>query len=151
VKATEQIPLPTIIDESLSHYKHQIADKELQVKFQFDQDKVFQVPYYYTTLIIENIIGNAVKYSHNNSLLQITVGEINNQVVCSIRDEGVGMKATDLTHIYENFFRSDSLNHKHIKGNGLGLSIVKKCADAIDAKIDIESELQKGTTVTISF
>ena len=68
-----------------------------------------------------------------------------------MKDEGIGIKQEDLQHIYDNFFRSDALNHKQIKGNGLGLSIVKKAADAINAQLKINSELSKGTEVHISF
>ncbi|MEY5041655.1 MAG: hypothetical protein RLZZ414_1203, partial [Bacteroidota bacterium] len=74
-----------------------------------------------------------------------------NSVFCEIRDEGLGIKEEDLKNIYNSFFRSDPLNHKKIAGNGLGLSIVKKCIDAIFAKIQIDSELGKGTKVKILF
>ena len=61
------------------------------------------------------------------------------------------IKEEDLKHIFENFFRSDSLNHKSISGNGLGLSIVKKCSEALGAQLDIKSTLGEGTRVSITF
>ena len=76
--------------------------------------------------------------------LTIRCEKIGHRVVCSIQDEGIGINEEDLKHIYENFFRSDSLNHKHISGTGLGLSIVKKCAEAIEAKLTL-SNLRQGT------
>lgn len=86
-----------------------------------------------------------------DSNLKISVEEIDNHVTCTILDEGLGIKEEDLKRIYDNFFRSDAMEHKQISGNGLGLSIVKKCADAIEAKINISSVLGKGTCVTITF
>jgi signal transduction histidine kinase len=145
------IALTTIIDESLTHFKNQISDKALNITFQFAEDKAFLVPHYYTNLIIENIIGNAIKYSNKSGELKISVDNVNEHVVCSIQDEGIGMKEEDLKHIYDNFYRSNALNHKQISGNGLGLSIVKKCAEAIQAELKVESIIDQGTTVTITF
>jgi len=145
------ISLPTIIDESLTHFKDQIGAKELRIEFNFDENRQLLVPHYYTNLIIDNILSNATKYAVDGSVLKITIDEIDNHVRCTIQDEGIGIKEDDLKHIYENFFRSDSLSQRRIKGNGLGLSIAKKCADAIGARLDIKSTLNRGTTVTITF
>jgi len=140
-----------IIDESLMHFKEAINERNLKVDLQFDHEKQHLVPHYYTSLIIDNVLSNAIKYSKNNTSLTISLQEIEDHVVCSIQDEGIGIKEEDLDSIYQNFFRSDSLKHKQITGTGLGLSIVKKSADAIDAQIEIQSNLNVGTTVSITF
>lgn len=150
-KEDNLISLPTIIDESLTHFKSQISNKKLIIDFEFDRDRKLLVPHYYTSFIIDNVLNNAIKYSLNDSKLSISITEVNDHVVCCIKDEGLGIREEDLQKIYENFYRSDSLNHKQISGNGLGLSIVKKCAEAIDAQIDLQSKLDAGTTVTITF
>lgn len=143
--------LPSIIDESLTHFKSQIIAKNLTIQFVFDKNKAFLVRSYYTNLIVDNLLSNAIKYSNKNSTISISLNEQRNHVNFTIQDEGIGIKESDLNHIYENFYRSEALNHKDISGNGLGLSIVKKSADAIDAKVKIESTLDKGTTVTVIF
>jgi signal transduction histidine kinase len=144
-------PLPSIIDESLTHFKSQIIAKNLTIQFVFDSNRAFLVRSYYTNLIVDNLLSNAIKYSNKNSTIRISLNEQRNHVNFTIQDEGIGIKQSDLNHIYENFFRSEPLNHKDISGNGLGLSIVKKSADAIDAKVKIGSNLDKGTTVTVIF
>ena len=145
------IPLKNIIKESLSHLNLEIQSKKIKINLDFDENKIYLVPNYYTNLIIDNILGNAIKYSHNNSNIYISLYMQNNSVFCEIRDEGIGIREEDLKNIYNSFFRSDPLNHKKIAGNGLGLSIVKKCIDAIFAKIQIDSKLGKGTKVKILF
>jgi signal transduction histidine kinase len=150
-KKDNLISLPTIIEESLTRVKRQIVEKELLIKFECNQAQPLLVPHYYTSLIIDNVLGNAIKYSHRGTELRIGVEAVKGQVSCCIQDEGIGIKEEDLTNIYENFFRSDSLTHKHIPGNGLGLSIVKKCAEAIGAQVDLQSTLGQGTTVTLTF
>jgi len=145
------VPLTSIMDESLGHFKKLIADKNLKIEFLFDQEKELLVPLYYTNLIIENVLSNAIKYCKKDSIIRITIDEFDEQVVCAIQDQGIGINKDDLKNIYDSFYRSEALNHKDISGNGLGLSIVKKCADAINASLNVESTLGKGTTVTIRF
>jgi signal transduction histidine kinase len=147
----KRAPLPTILDESLGRFKDLIADKQLKIALDFDQEQQYLVPLYYTNLIIENVISNAIKYSENNSSVQITIDEFDGQVRCTIQDHGIGIDQQDFEYIYDSFFRSNSLDHKHISGNGLGLSIVKKAAEAIDARLRIESTLGEGTRVIITF
>lgn len=150
-KKVELIELPAIVNESLAHFKREIQEKELQVSLNYNDKDEFLVPNYYTYLILENILSNAIKYSKINGKLTIACLVSKDRIVCTVKDEGIGIKQEDLQHIYDNFFRSDALNHKQIKGNGLGLSIVKKAADAINAQLKINSELSKGTEVHISF
>ena len=151
IKETNLNSLTTIIDESLTDFKSQIVNKELNIKFFFDPNKEYPVPQYYTSLIIDNLLSNAIKYSNQGSVIKINLREESNYITLMIQDEGVGIKEEDLKYIYQNFFRSDALNHKEVSGNGLGLSIVKKSADAINAEVKIESKLGKGTVVTVTF
>lgn len=144
-------PLSILLDESITRSKAQLLDKDMSISLVDDQKNEKLVPEFYTNLIIDNILGNAIKYSGNGSKISIKIEEIENKTHCSIQDEGIGIKEEDIVYIFENFFRSDSLNHKHISGNGLGLSIAKKCADAIQAKLKITSTAGKGTTLTIIF
>ena len=144
-------PLSTIVDEILSRHKNRISDKKLTINF--DKGDVLEdlVPQYHTLLILDNIIGNAIKYSKAGSTVSITNTLLDTKLVCKVRDEGIGIKKEDLDKLFNHFFRSDALNHKNIPGNGLGLSIAKKAADAIHAEIHAESELGVGTTFTIHF
>src|SRR5690606_7319699 len=123
----------------------------LKIAFEIPEMQEFLVPSYYTDLIIDNIISNAVKYAFDASILKIKMETIDEHVVCHVEDEGIGIKEEDLSQIFENFYSFDALEHKLIKGNGIGLSIVKKSADAIHAKDEIISKLGKGTKVTITF
>jgi len=148
---TKLSSLPAIIEESLSNFKDQIAAKNLNIEFVSDQNKALLVPYFHTNLIIDNLLNNAIKYSTKDATIRIATKKVNQHIECSIQDEGIGIKNEDLNRIFENFYRSEALSHKDITGTGLGLSIVKKSANAINAKINIESKLGKGTTVTVKF
>lgn len=143
--------LPILIDEILSRYKNEISAKNLTLDLDMELTNESMAQKYYANLILDNIIGNAIKYSTKNSNLKITVTDAETGIICKIKDEGIGIKGEDVEKLYHPFFRSDALNHRDIFGNGLGLSIAKKAADAINAKLFVESELGVGTTVTIVF
>ena len=144
-------PLATIIDEILSRYKNKISEKKLSINFKNEVDNETLVPQYFTNLILENIIGNAAKYAKDATKIHISITQLESKIVCKVKDEGIGIRKEDLEHLFNNFFRSEALNHKNISGNGLGLSIAKKAADAIDASIFVESKLGSGTTFTLQF
>ncbi|SKB35718.1 Signal transduction histidine kinase [Salegentibacter holothuriorum] len=151
IKHDEWTSLPKLIDESISKFKDIIKEKNLKINTDFTySDKAYGL-YYYSKIIIDNVLGNAIKYSNANSNINIGIKTLKDKIICKITDEGIGIKEEDLNRIYDSFFRSDPLNHKKMAGNGLGLSIAKKCADAIGAKIEMESNFGYGTTVNIIF
>jgi signal transduction histidine kinase len=143
--------LSTLIDDILTKYKKEITKKELKVNLELDDAEESTVHRYYATLILDNIIENAIKYSNDLGTIYISLQRKENHIICIIEDEGIGIRKDNINKLYDNFYRSDALEHKHISGNGLGLSIVKKSAEAIGAQITIESELLKGTFCTIIF
>ena len=150
-KTTIYESLPIIIDEILSLHKKEISAKNLTLDLHMEITKDSLIQKYYANLVLDNIINNAIKYSKQNSKLHITVADAENGIICEIKDEGIGIHKDDIDKLFNPFFRSDALNHRDIFGNGLGLSIAKKAADAINAKLFVESELGVGTAVTIAF
>lgn len=146
-----KVSLPILIDEILSRHKDEISNKGLVLDLDMEITKEALAPQYYANIILDNLIGNAIKYSKENSSLQITVSDAETGIICEIKDEGLGIKKEDIEKLFHPFFRSDALNHKEIFGNGLGLSIAKKAADAINAKLVMESEFGIGTKVTVTF
>tara|TARA_R110001583_G_scaffold43034_1_gene136804 strand:- start:11472 stop:12845 length:1374 start_codon:yes stop_codon:yes gene_type:complete len=145
------IPLTTLIDEILSRHKKQILEKKLSISFKNDIENETIVPQYFSNLILGNIINNAVKYAKDTTKIHISITQLKSKVTCKIQDKGIGIKDEDLGNLFNNFFRSDALNHKCISGNGLGLSIAKKAAEAIGASIFVESEFGVGTTFSVQF
>ena len=143
--------LPTLIDDILTKYKKEIKAKELKVNLELDDAAESSVHQYYANLILDNIIENAIKYSNEKGTIRISLKRNKNNVTCVVKDEGIGIRKEELNKLFNNFYRSDALEHKHITGNGLGLSIVKKSAQAMGATVSISSELQQGTICTITF
>ncbi len=151
LNSKETILLPTLVDDILLRNNKDITSKNLSIHVKTDATKYLLVKKYYANLILENIINNAIKYSKDNTSIHISISSNKNRLICSIKDEGIGIKPEDISNIFNHFYRSDALNHKEILGNGLGLSIAQKSAQAINAIIKVESSINKGSVFTIIF
>jgi signal transduction histidine kinase len=101
-------------------------------------------------LILQNMISNAIKYSHDGSNVTIHVQEKDTSLSISVEDHGIGIPKKDQSKIFEKLFRADNAREVDTDGNGLGLYIAKIAADVIHVKIDVQSEEGKGTTFTLT-
>jgi two-component system sensor histidine kinase CiaH len=96
------------------------------------------------------LIDNAIKYSPQGGKIQLSSSVVGKTGKVSIKDQGIGIKASDLPHIFDRFYRSDSSRSKTMsEGYGLGLAIAKKIADSLDGGIEVRSAPDKGSTFTI--
>lgn len=99
--------------------------------------------------ILINLLGNAIKYSYENKHIWLTASCNENHVKITVKDEGIGISKDDQEHLFTTtFFRGT--NAANIQGTGLGLHIVKRYADLINADIELSSDINKGTTVTVT-
>lgn len=97
-----------------------------------------------------NIIDNALKYSEGVPEISIATENIGNNIIVRISDKGIGISQSDQRRVFDEFFRADTGNRHDIKGYGIGLSYVKSVVKHSNGKIEVESELGKGTTFTIT-
>lgn len=96
------------------------------------------------------ILDNAIKYSHERSEVKVTAKTDKQHVSIKIIDEGIGIKAGELVHIFDRFYRADTARSKQkIQGYGLGLAIAKNIIDLHKGSIVAKSEPGKGSTFTI--
>jgi signal transduction histidine kinase len=146
----ERLYLNGIILDTLSRYGSKIEAKEIKITTNFVEDYYVKTDNYLFSIIINNLISNAVKYSNKNTNLAITISKGLNKIECSIVDAGIGIDSKDVDKIFNSFFRSDSTEHPEIKGTGLGLSIVKKLCALLSIDIHISSEKNVGTSVLLS-
>jgi two-component system sensor histidine kinase CiaH len=96
------------------------------------------------------LLENAIKYSENASVIHITGSVEGKHGLLSVQDEGLGIRAVDLPHIFERFYRADHARTKHGEyGYGLGLSIADKLVAQNEGEITVESTIGEGSTFTI--
>ena len=97
--------------------------------------------------VLLNLIGNAIKFSEENSSVFINCKMIGSNLQIAIKDSGIGISKEDQEHLFERFFRAH--NAANIQGTGLGLHIISKYLELMDGSISIASELGEGSTFTI--
>ncbi len=96
--------------------------------------------------VVKNILDNAIKYSSSSDIVCKAFAK-DDMVWISVQDYGIGISQHDLPRIFDKFFRIKRKKTAKISGTGLGMSIVKYIVESHDGRIDIESELGKGTTL----
>lgn len=108
-----------------------------------DYDKLKQL------LII--FLDNAIKFSENKGILSVTTYTDNKNIYITIQDNGIGIPNDEIQYLGEKFYKADKARNANAGGTGLGLSIAKRLAKILKGSVSIESDLGKGTTITISF
>jgi signal transduction histidine kinase len=98
---------------------------------------------------VQNLVGNAVKYSANGANVDVTASADGIGVEVQVADRGLGIDAEDLPHIFEPFYRGRRAVEAQIRGTGVGLSVVRHVIAAHRGTIGIDSHAGEGTTVTV--
>jgi signal transduction histidine kinase len=103
-------------------------------------------------LIVQNLLDNAVKFTPAGGSVACRVGLEGESLVLTVADTGCGIQPQDQPRVFDRFFQSDSsrTGDTRVRGTGLGLAIVKHAADRLGAKVSLESELGRGTTITVA-
>ena len=97
--------------------------------------------------IWDNLISNAIKFSHQGGKVSIKLQNLENKVIFTISDNGIGISEEEKNHIFDKFYQADS-SHKQ-EGNGLGLALVKKIVDIEGGEIFVQSNDECGCTFTV--
>mgnify|MGYP002777166197 CR=1 FL=1 len=98
--------------------------------------------------ILSNLLSNAIKYSPAASLIKLSLNYQVNNAVFQVSDQGIGIPPQDLPHLFESFHRAENVGA--IPGTGLGLAIVKRCIEVHRGTVTVESQMNSGTTFTVS-
>jgi signal transduction histidine kinase len=107
-----------------------------------DRDRIVQA--------LSNLVGNAIKFTQPGGTVEIVVEPAGNDLVFSVRDDGPGIEASNLEHIFDRFWRSADRHRGAHGGLGLGLAIVKGIVEAHAGRVWAESRPGEGTTIRFS-
>ena len=99
--------------------------------------------------VLDNIIGNAVKYSPGGEPVEVSVIQTERAVRISVRDCGIGVPAAEMKLIFERFRRASNAKQSRIKGNGLGLYLAKTLVERHGGTIQVQSTVGAGSTFTV--
>ena len=141
--------LIALLTQTLQSFENQppgieMVDLPSEIEVRVDPEQV--------KTVFENVLNNAVKYSGAESQpVQVSCELRKSYAVIRVTDFGIGIPEVDLAHIFEPFYRVDKSRTKDTGGYGLGLSLCKTIMEAHDGKIEVQSRLQEGTTVSLFF
>lgn len=147
----EACDLTSIIDEVLSSFTPQAHDKQIQLIKTLTQNlppilankmRIRQV--------VHNLIGNAIKYTLAQGQVIVQASSQNGEVQVQVSDTGIGIPASDRSHVFEKFYRVRGEHALQEKGTGLGLAIVKGIIDKHHGRIWLESVFGEGSTFTFT-
>ncbi|MEM7790325.1 MAG: ATP-binding protein [Verrucomicrobiota bacterium] len=154
-------PKPTnvieLCEQTLFLFQPNIEEKSIELNFSAARDipKFLLVDKARLRQIIINIVGNAVKFTDEGSvnlhLRLISLGEKHAHVQCIIKDTGIGIAKEEINRIFGAFEQAGDFKNQPFMGSGLGLAIAQRLVSLMGGKIDVQSELNRGSTFTIDF
>jgi PAS domain S-box-containing protein len=144
----EDIQVPELIKDLSKNYTPQAREKGLKLTSDTGSAKTLQSSKLYVREVLQNFMTNALKYTEKGSI-HLAAEAVQGGVRFTVTDTGIGISHGDQEKIFDKFFRSEDYRTRKTNGTGLGLYVTMKLARMLHAEIDVESELDKGSTFSI--
>lgn len=138
------------LDEQIRKTILLLEDKWSEKSIQFDMELPIKMYYGSEQLLGQvwsNIIGNAIKHSEKNGIIEIRIEDEQSAISVEIADHGEGMTPDVMKHVFEKFYQGDA--SRKTEGNGLGLPLAKRIIDICGGEICVQSEVGKGSVFTV--
>ncbi len=144
--------LNKLVEAAVSNFELRVKNKNGTLRLELmSGDATINGDEVHITNVISNLLDNAMKYSREVPEIEVKTEKKGNNVLVSVRDKGIGISKEHHNQIFDRFYRVPTGNVHNVKGFGLGLSYVKKIVDLHNAKIKVDSVVNKGTKFTILF
>lgn len=147
----EEIDIHDTIFKTVENFCLETCAKDVEIKYNFNAiNSTIYADRLHIRNIINNLVDNAIKYSPDSPSIDISTENNNNGIVISVKDKGKGIPKDSLKKVFDKFYRVPSGNIHDVKGFGLGLYYCKTMIEAHSGIIEINSTLNKGTTITVT-
>jgi len=145
----ELVDLRNVLEYSLNVFDSQIKDKNLQVTCELSEHlESLRANPIRIRQMIDNLVGNAIKYTPPNGIVKIDLSMQEKQVVLRVTDSGPGVPPDEQNRIFEKFFRASNRPNE-VEGSGLGLAIVKSIVESHQGRVWVESKVGVGSTFIV--
>ena len=149
-KTFEECSLDSLLLNSVEKFESKLKEKNLHLQIDKIEPITIQANPILISAIFDNLIDNAIKYTPKEKNITISLYQ-NETINFIITDKGIGIEEKHLAKITQRFYRVDEARSKKIEGVGLGLSIVQNSVYLHGGKLNINSQLEKGTKVIVNF
>lgn len=146
----EKVDLLILAKDNMNRLQSEADEKNVTMSLLGDETVIYGIPQLLTG-IVYNLCDNAIKYNREGGKVQIEVRKEEQHAVLTVKDTGIGISAEHHNRVFERFYRVDKSHSKEVGGTGLGLSIVKHACKVHNAKLELQSVPNEGTTVMIVF
>lgn len=144
-KKVEKVDIQQMTEEVAEEMKTQLKrDQRIYLEFSDNCRAITDRKLFRNVLI--NLLSNAIKFSDEGKPICVRGSVVKNKIIIDVIDEGIGISDEDQQLLFSSFFRG--ANATNIQGTGLGLHIVKRYVDLLGGEVKVQSELNKGTTIT---
>lgn len=147
----QNVSLNSLLDEVLLIFSEKAAEKDIVITKKAGSEGLASGDPYRIRQIMINLINNAIAYTPKHGKISLEVRESATGAQFVISDTGIGIAKKQIPRIFERFYRIDKARSRDLGGTGLGLAIVKHLVEAHEGRIDVDSEVGKGTTFIITF
>lgn len=144
---TKNCNLSEMLCECLIGFESEWEKKSLEIETDIEDDIYIRTDSEMLQLVWANLFSNAIKFTPDGGKINVTLHRNKNGVTVSITDTGCGMDENTMKHIFDKFYQGDT-SHS-VKGNGLGLALVKRVIDILNGEITVESTPGEGSTFTV--
>lgn len=146
----QPVPIASIVNEVVDNLQATMQQKQITYEQQVDETCVAQGDPYRIRRVIMNLLNNAVQYTSTGGRVWVRGHRSKDTVYVEIADNGPGIPAAEVPHIFKRFHRVDKSRNREMGGAGLGLSICKAIVEAHNGVISVESTEGQGTSITVS-
>ncbi|PZR20388.1 MAG: two-component sensor histidine kinase, partial [Flavobacterium psychrophilum] len=146
----EAVNINTVLIDIISRNSVAFEDKNMKLNIIVPNELFVNSDAYMLTIVLENLISNALKYSFEEGTIIVTGSGSTGKVLLEIEDFGVGIPTGDIGKVFNSFYRSRP-EETTVTGSGLGLSITRRICELLNIEISIKSELNRGTKITLAF
>lgn len=143
------VELNALLTSVAEKWQQKLTEKDMALYLEIPADTIVNTDSDMLDMVLDNIIGNAIKYGQAGGRIDFVWQPENNTL--SIRDDGPGITPGQLPYIFDRFYRTDDSRSSAVPGAGLGLSIAKKLADLLGIVLAVSSQEGKGTAFILRF
>ena len=141
-----KINFNNLLKKIISGIELKFKQKNIDLNYRYFGDKEVYIDKFLIIQIIYNLLNNSYKYTESSGKVDIDIN-VENNIVINIKDTGVGIESKEINKIFQAYYRGKSF--EDINGEGLGLFNVKRNINALDGEIKIDSQVNKGTNITL--
>jgi signal transduction histidine kinase len=145
------VSLGAVTREELHRFEETAREAKVTLEIETSGERQIRGSQRDLALLARNLVDNAIRHSHEGSVIRVAIACDDDVVTLRVGDTGIGIPSKDIPRIFERFYRVDRARSRETGGTGLGLAIVKHVVENHGGRIDVESELGRGTTFLVTF